>query len=317
MSKEKIIIIGDGAVGSSFGFACVTQGIGREIGIIDMNQDKADGDAMDLSDALAYTSPCDIYGASYSDCHDADIVVITAGAPQKPGETRLDLVNKNVRIMKNVIDNLMSSGFNGLILVASNPVDIMTYAAQKFSGLPKNRVFGSGTSLDSARFRKEISMLLNVDARNVHGYIMGEHGDSEFPAWSATNIGGLSIFEWVKSHREVDEETLVNIFFNVRNAAYEIIKRKGATYYGIGVALARITKAILNNEQSILPLSVALEGQYGLDDIYIGVPAVVGREGILNVIELDLNESEMNKLLNSANTLKEVQTEAMAQLEAN
>ncbi len=312
MSKEKIIIIGDGAVGSSFGYACVIQGIGREIGIIDMNQDKADGDAMDLSDALAYTSPCHIYGASYSDCKDADIVVITAGAPQKQGETRLDLVNKNMKIMKSVIDNLMSSGFDGLILVASNPVDIMTYAAQKFSGLPKNRVFGSGTSLDSARFRKEISLLLNVDARNVHGYIMGEHGDSEFPAWSATNIGGLSIFDWVKTHPDVDEESLVNIFFNVKNAAYEIIKRKGATYYGIGVALARITKAILNNEHSILPLSVALEGQYGLNDIYIGIPAVVGRDGILSIIELNLNESEMNKLIQSANMLREVQEAALA-----
>lgn len=224
--REKVMIIGNGAVGSSFAFALVTQNIAQEIGIIDINKDKCEGDAMDLSDALAYTSPKKIYAADYKDCHDAELVVITAGAPQKDGETRLDLVTKNIKIMKNIIEQLMTSGFDGLILVASNPVDVMTYAAQKFSKLPTNKVFGSGTSLDSARFRKEISTILNVDARNVHGYIMGEHGDTEFPAWSHTTVGGMSIYEWVEHHPDINQEELVNIFFKVKNAAYHIIEKK-------------------------------------------------------------------------------------------
>lgn len=303
---DKVIIIGNGAVGSSYAFSLVTQEIAQEVGIIDLNTQKAIGDAMDLSDALAYTSPKQIYSAQYQDCHDADLIVITAGAPQKEGETRLDLVSKNTKIMKDIINNIMDSGFNGLLLVASNPVDIMTHAAYKFSGLPSSKVFGSGTALDSARFRKEIALLLDVDARNVHGYIMGEHGDSEFPVWSHTNVGGLSIYEWVKDNQSIDEETLVNVFFKVKNAAYEIIKRKGATYYGIAVTLARITKAILNDENAIIPLSVYCNGEYNLNDLYIGVPAIINRQGIKHIIQIPLNESEMNKLDLSAKTIKDV-----------
>lgn len=312
---DKVIIIGNGAVGSSYAFTLVTQEIAHEVGIIDINYEKTVGDAMDLSDALAFTSPRKIYGAQYSDCHDADLIVITAGAPQKDGETRLDLVSKNLKIMKSIIDSIMATGFDGLLLIASNPVDIMAYAAYKFSGLPQHKVIGSGTSLDSARFRKEIAQLLNVDARNVHGYIMGEHGDSEFPVWSHTNIGGLNIYEWVKDHDNVDEELLVNVFFKVKNAAYEIIKRKGATYYGIAVTLARITKAILNNENAIFPLSVYLNGEYGQHDLYIGVPTVINRQGVKHIIQIPLNESEQNKMDLSAQTLKEVQVKAFRELE--
>ena len=314
--KNKIILVGDGAVGSSFAFSLVNQNIGRELGIIDINKDKTVGDALDLSHALAFTSPKKIYSAEYSDCGDADIVVLTAGAAQKPGETRLDLVHKNLSIYKSVIKQIVDSGFNGIFLVAANPVDILTYATWKFSGLPKERVIGSGTSLDSARFRQTIAELVGVDARNVHGYIMGEHGDTEFPVWSHTNVGGLQIYEWVRQNPHVDEEKLVEVFFQVRDAAYEIIAKKGATYYGIGATLARITKAILNNEQAIFPLSVYLEGQYGQDDIYIGAPAVIGREGIRQIIEIPLADSEQEKMNLSARTLKSILNDAFEKLEA-
>lgn len=210
----------------------------------------------------------------------------------------------------------MASGFNGIFLMATNPVDILTYATWKFSGLPKERVIGSGTSLDSARFRQTIAELVGVDARNVHGYIMGEHGDTEFPVWSHTNVGGLQIYEWVRQNPHVDEEKLVEVFFQVRDAAYEIIAKKGATYYGIGATLARITKAILNNEQAIFPLSVYLEGQYGQNDIYIGAPAVIGREGIRQIIEIPLADSEQEKMNLSAKTLKSILNDAFEKLEA-
>ena len=312
---QKVIVVGDGAVGSSYAFALVTQNIAQEIGIIDIDKDKTEGDAIDLSHALAFTSPKKIYSATYQDCHDADLIVITAGAAQKPGETRLDLVNKNLKIFKAIIADIMASGFDGILLVASNPVDILTYATWKFSGLPKSRVIGSGTSLDSARFRQAIADLVHVDARNVHGYILGEHGDTEFPVWSHANIGGLQIYEWVKDNPEVDEEALVKVFFKVRDAAYEIIEKKGATFYGIAVALARITKAIVNDESSILPLSVYLDGEYGQEDIFIGAPTVINRQGIQHVIEIPLTDAEMDKMIHSASTLKQILNDAFDALD--
>ncbi|ALV22451.1 MAG: L-lactate dehydrogenase [Carnobacterium sp.] len=312
---QKIIIVGDGAVGSSYAFALVTQNIAQELGIIDIDTDKTEGDAMDLSHALAFTSPKKIYSASYSDCHDADIVVITAGAAQKPGETRLDLVQKNLKIFKTIIDQVMASGFDGIFLVATNPVDVLTYATWKFSGLPKSRIIGSGTSLDSARFRQAIAKLVGVDARNVHGYILGEHGDTEFPVWSHANIAGLQIYEWIKDNPGVDEAALVDVFFNVRDAAYDIIEKKGATFYGIAVSMTRITKAILNDENSVLPLSVYLDGEYGQEDIFIGAPAIVNRQGIQQVIEIPLNDAEKEKMNHSADTLRKITQDAMKKLD--
>ena len=314
-SSNKVILVGDGAVGSSYAYALVLQGIAEELGIIDLAREKTEGDALDLSHALAFNSPKKIYAASYEDCHDADVICITAGAPQKPGETRLDLVHKNLKILKGIIDPIMASGFDGIFLVAANPVDILTYATWKFSGLPKNRVIGSGTALDSARFRQAIAELIDVDARNVHGYILGEHGDTEFPVWSHANVGGLQIYEWVRQNPNTDEEKLVEVFFQVRDAAYEIIAKKGATYYGIGATLARITKAILNNERAIFPLSVYLEGQYGQDDVYIGAPAIIGRDGIRQIIEIPLADSEQEKMNLSATALKQVIHDAFERLE--
>lgn len=314
--SQKVILIGDGAVGSSYAFALVTQNVGREIGIIDVNTEKAEGDAIDLSDALAFTGPKTIYAAEYSDCADADIVVLTAGAAQKPGETRLDLIHKNLKIFKSIVDQVMATGFNGIFLVATNPVDVLTYATWKFSGLPASQIIGSGTSLDSARFRQEIARVVNVDARNVHAYILGEHGDTEFPVWSHANIGGLQLYEWLKQNGEiVNEEDILEVFFSVRDAAYRIIEKKGATFYGIAVSLARITKAIFNDENAILPLSVYLDGEYGQEDVFIGVPAVINRKGIRNVIEIPLNEVETGNMQHSADTLREVIRSSFADLE--
>lgn len=312
--NQKIILVGNGAVGSSYAFALVTQNIAQEIGIIDINRSKAEGDAKDLSHALAFTSPKKIYAADYSDAHDADIVVITAGAAQKPGETRLDLLHKNLVINRSIVTQIVASGFNGIFLVAANPVDILTYSTWKFSGFPKERVIGSGTSLDSARFRQALAELVDVDARNVHAYILGEHGDSEFPVWSHANVAGLSIYDWVMEHPEIDEEAMVNLFFNVRDAAYDIIEKKGATFYGIAVSLTRITQAILDNENAVLPLSVYLDGQYGLNDVYIGSPAIINAQGIKQVIEIPLNDSERAKMELSANQLKELLAEAFDKL---
>lgn len=315
-NSQKIILIGDGAVGSSYAFALVTQNIGRELGIIDMNVAKTEGDAIDLSDALAFTSPKHIYAATYADCKDADLIVLTAGAAQKPGETRLDLISKNLKIFKSIIDQVMATGFDGIFLVATNPVDILTYATWKFSGLPASRVIGSGTSLDSARFRQEIARKVNVDARNVHAYILGEHGDTEFPVWSHANIGGLQLYEWIKQNDEtVDEDELLEVFYSVRDAAYRIIEKKGATFYGIAVSLARITKAIFNDENAILPLSVYLDGEYGQHDVFIGVPAIINRDGIRKAIEIPLTDVEKGNLQHSADTLRKVIKDSFAELD--
>ncbi|WP_423253408.1 L-lactate dehydrogenase [Melissococcus plutonius] len=313
---QKVILVGDGAVGSSYAFALVTQNIAQEVGIVDINIKKTEGDAIDLSHALAFTSPKKIYSATYDDCRDADLVVLTAGAPQKPGETRIDLVHKNLKINREVVNSIVASGFDGIFLVAANPVDILTYSTWKFSGFPKERVIGSGTSLDSARFRQAIAELVNVDARNVHAYILGEHGDTEFPVWSHANVAGLQIYEWVKNNPKVDEEAMVNLFFNVRDAAYTIIEKKGATFYGIAAALARITRAILDDENAVFPLSVYLDGQYGQESIFIGAPAVINRQGVQQVIEIPLTDSEKDRMDASATSLKEVIASAFKRLES-
>ncbi len=318
MTKQhkKVILVGDGAVGSSYAFSLVNQGIAQELGIVDIFKEKTQGDAEDLSHALAFTSPKKIYSADYSDAHDADLVVLTSGAPQKPGETRLDLVEKNLRITKQVVTEIVASGFDGIFLVAANPVDILTYATWKFSGFPKERVIGSGTSLDSARFRQALAEKLDIDARSVHAYIMGEHGDSEFAVWSHANVAGVNLEEFLKDSRGVKEEELVELFESVRDAAYSIIEKKGATFYGIAVALARITKAILDNENAVLPLSTFQEGQYeGVEGLYIGQPAIVGDKGIVRPVNIPLNDAELQKMQASAKQLKVILDEAFSKEE--
>ena len=306
MRDSKIILVGDGAVGSSFAYASTILGVGRELGIIDINEKKAEGDAMDLSDVLSFTNPKRIYKADYKDCKDAEVVVITAGIPQKSGESRLDLIEKNLKIFKDMIGKIVASGFDGIFLVASNPVDILTYATWKYSKFPANKVIGTGTTLDSSRFKKEIANLIGIDPRSVDAFIMGEHGDSEFPVWSHTNVGGMPLYEWVKSHSETDEKELLDTFDKVKNAAYEIIDKKGATFYGIGMALTRIVEAIINDQNSVFSTSSYLDGEYGLKDIYIGVPSVIGKDGVKWVLEVPLTDIEDERMKESAKTLKEI-----------
>ena len=314
-NHQKVMLVGDGAVGSSYAYAMALQGIAEEFGIIDVVKERTEGDALDLLDATGYTYPKKIYSAEYSDCKDADLVVITAGAPQKPGETRLDLVNKNLRILSTIVKPVVESGFQGIFLVAANPVDILTYATWKFSGFPKERVLGSGTSLDTARLRVAMAGLTGIkDPRSMHAYIMGEHGDSEFAAYSSASIGSLPFLDWAKEH-DVSKETLEKIEDDVRNKAYEIINKKGATFYGVAAALARISKAILRDEDTVLPVSAYMDGQYGINDVYIGTPAVVCADGIKQVIEVPLNEEEQTKMTESAKTLKQVLNDGLKNLE--
>lgn len=305
--SRKIILIGNGCVGSSYAFAITLLGIGKELGIIDTNKKKTIGDAIDLSDAVSYSSQKKIYSADYQDCSDAQIVVISAGLPQKEGQTRLELLNSNLNLIKEIVENVMLTGFNGIFLVATNPVDILTKAVYKYSGLPKNQVIGSGTVLDTARLRKELSQDLGVDARNIHAYIMGEHGDSEFAVFSQALIGPIKLREWLT---DMNPNFDVDFYFNkteikVRNTAYDIINLKGSTYYGIARSLAKITKAILDDDNSIMTVSTLLEGEYEENDIYIGVPAVVNKYGVVKVIDMELDEIEKKKFKTSAKIIKD------------
>lgn len=313
---NRVALIGTGFVGSSYAFALLNQGVTEELVLIDINKEKSEGDAMDLNHGLPFApSRTKIWFGDYSDCKDADLVVLTAGANQKPGETRLDLVEKNTAIFKGIVGSIMSSGFDGIILVATNPVDILTYAVWKFSGLPKERVIGSGTILDTARFRYLLGDYFDVDTRNVHAYIIGEHGDTELPVWSHADIAGTTISEWTKNKVDFNQSDLNDIFLNVRDAAYHIINRKGATYYGIAMGLVRVTKAILGNENSVLTVSAYLDGHYGQKDIYIGVPSVVNRNGIREVVELDLNKEEQEKFAHSVSVLKQTMDPVLKHLE--
>ena len=318
MSKnhQKVVLGGDGAVGSSYAFAMAQQGIAEEFAIVDIIKERTEGDAMDLEDATAFTAPKNIYSADYDTCKDADLVVITAGAPQKPGETRLQLVDKNLKIIKSVVEPIVKSGFDGIFLVAANPVDILTYAVQKLSGFPKNKVVGSGTSLDSARLRVALGKKLDVDPRDVIANIMGEHGDSEFAAYSSATVGGKPLLDIAKDEG-ISEDELLKIEDDVRNKAYEIINRKGATFYGVATALMRISKAILRDENSVLPIGAPMNGEYGLNDLYIGTPAVVNASGVAKVIEVPLNDREKKAMADSAKQLEEVAKNGMAKLQGN
>ena len=303
---RRVVLVGTGFVGMSFAYSMLNQGGLEEFVLIDVNKDKAEGEAMDLSHGLPFAPhKMDIWAGTYEDCRTADIVVITAGAAQQPGETRLDLVEKNARIMRGIVRDIMKSGFNGILVIASNPVDVLTYVAWQESGLPRHRVIGSGTTLDTARLRYEIGKYLNVDPRNVHGYIVGEHGDTEFPLWSHTTVGGMPLLDIINDNPQYKFEDLEQIYVNVRDAAYHIIDRKKATYYGIGMALTRIVKAILSDENSSLSVSVYLNGQYGQNDVFVGVPAIINRNGVREVFELNITGSERDKLAKSVAVLKE------------
>ncbi|WP_462408518.1 L-lactate dehydrogenase [Neobacillus sp. Marseille-QA0830] len=303
---NRVVLIGTGAVGCSYAYSMINQGVAEELVLIDLNEAKAEGEVMDLNHGMPFSpSPIKVWNGTYQDCAEADLIVITAGLAQKPGETRLQLVEKNTRIFKDIVHNIMESGFDGIFLVATNPVDILTYVTWKESGLPKERVIGSGTVLDSARLRFNLGQYFDVDTRNVHAYIIGEHGDTELPVWSSTSIGVEKLEAVLAKKNDLKKECLDKIFVNVRDAAYQIIERKGATFYGIGMSLVRITKAILNNENCILTVSAYLDGQYGQKDVFIGVPAVINRSGIREVVEIGLNEKEREQFNHSVTVLKQ------------
>lgn len=306
MENSKVVIVGTGFVGMSYAYALVNQGAVEELVLLDLDYEKAVGEAMDLNHGLAFAPrKMTIRAGNYDECKDASIVVITAGVNQKEDESRIELLDRNAKIMKSVVKNIMQSGFDGIIVVASNPVDVLAYVAWKESGLPTSKVIGSGTSLDSARLRYEISKIINIDPRNVHAYILGEHGDSEFVSWSNAHIGAKPIVDVINSMDEINFEDLDKIYKKVRNSAYEIIKRKKATYYGIGMALVRITSAILNNENRIMPISVLNDGLYSCEsNIYIGLPAVLNRDGVHHPIKLQLSVDEEQKLKKSAEILR-------------
>ena len=307
MKKGKVVLVGTGFVGMSMSYSMLNRGGINELVLIDIDKDKTIGEEMDLSHGLPFApQKMVIKAGDYDECKDAQVVVITAGIAQKPGQTRLELAETNTRIMKSITKSIMASGFNGIIIVASNPVDLMTYVVSKVSGLPKNQVFGSGTVLDTARLRYLMSDYLKVSSKNIHAYIMGEHGDSSFVPWEHAYVGCKKIKDVMEDNNHPMED-LEKIHKDVINAAYEIINKKKATYYGIGMSLNRLVRAVLDNENSILTVSTYLkDGQYGQDDIYIGVPAIINSNGIRELVDLELNEEEQAKLDNSCRIIKEM-----------
>ena len=307
MNPRKAVIVGCGFVGSSIAFALMERRLFTELVLIDVNHAKAEGEAMDLADGLPYTSPMEIHAGEYKDAADAALIILTAGANQKPGETRLDLIGKNISILKGIIPQITALPFEGILMVVSNPVDVLTYAAQKISGYPASRVFGSGTVLDTARLKHKLGRHLQVDNRNVHAFIIGEHGDSELPVWSSANVSGIDLNRYCHLQKgECHNAAMDKIYESVRDSAYEIIARKGATYYGIAMAVGRIAECIVKDERSILPVSVALEGQYGLKDLALSIPAIVGRNGVEEVLEIPLSPTEETALMASAKQMQEV-----------
>lgn len=307
MKKGKVVLVGTGFVGMSMAYSMLNRGGINELVLIDIDKEKTIGEEMDLSHGLPFApQKMVIKAGDYDECKDAQVVVITAGIAQKPGQTRLELAETNTRIMKSITKSIMASGFNGIIIVASNPVDLMTYVVSKVSGLPKNQVFGSGTVLDTARLRYLMSDYLKVSSKNIHAYIMGEHGDSSFVPWEHAYVGCKKIKDVMEDNNHPMED-LEKIHKDVINAAYEIINKKKATYYGIGMSLNRLVRAVLDNENSILTVSTYLkDGQYGQDDIYIGVPAIINSNGIRELVDLELNEEEQAKLDNSCRIIKEM-----------
>ncbi|MDD2378128.1 MAG: L-lactate dehydrogenase, partial [Bacilli bacterium] len=291
-----VIIIGCGNVGMSYAYALLNQKTNvQELVLIDLDKKRIEGEAMDLNHCLAFApSKINIRVGSYEDCKDANIICIAAGANQNPGETRMDLINKNSKIFKSIITEVMNNGFKGIFLIATNPLDIMTYLTWKYSGLPTSKIIGSGTSLDTARLRYMIGSKLNINPKNVHAYVMGEHGDSEFVAWSNARVGLQSIDEYLT------EEEKESIYIDVRDAAYDIINRKGATYYGIGMCLVRITNAILGDENSIITVSSYDE----TNDIFIGGPSIINKDGLRERVYLKLNDEETDKMNHSVKIVK-------------
>ena len=307
VNMQKVAVIGCGFVGATSAFSLIQTGLFSEMVLIDANAKKAEGEAMDLSHGSAYLTPMNIYAGTYDDIVDAGIIVITAGANQKPDETRLDLVKKNVQIFKSIIPEIKKRNCEGILLIVSNPVDILTEVALKLSGFPSNRVTGSGTVLDTARLKYVLGKHLQVDPRDVHAYIIGEHGDSELVVWSGAQVAGIHINHFCELRGHFNhEEAMERLAQEVRDSAYEIIERKGATYYGVAVAVKRIATAIVKDEHAVLPVSSLMQGEFGLNDLCLSIPTVIGQNGVEKVVDIYLNNDENDKLQSSARALKEV-----------
>ncbi len=307
INSRKAAIVGCGFVGSASAFALMQSGLFSEIVLIDADAEKAYGEALDISHGLPFSKPMQIYSGTYQDISDASIVIVTAGAGQKPGETRLDLVRKNVGIFKSIIPEIAKYNKSGILLVVANPVDILTYAAAKLSGFPENRVFGSGTVLDSARLKYLLGEHLGVDSRSVHAFIIGEHGDSELAAWSSANVSGIPLSKFCEMRGYFShEESMKKIADDVKNSAYEIIEKKKATYYGIAMSVKRICEAVVRDEKSILPVSSIQKGNFGISGIALSMPAIVGKNGVEGLVPIELNEEEKSSLIASAAKLQEV-----------
>ena len=304
---RKAVMVGCGFVGSASVFALMQSGLFSEIAMIDADMDKAEGEAMDISHGIPFAKHMRVYAGDYDDVRDAGIVIVTAGANQKPDETRLDLVHKNVGIFKSIIPEIASRDFKGILLVVANPVDILTAVAQKLSGLPENRVIGSGTVLDTGRLKTRLSEHLGVDSRSIHAFIIGEHGDSEIAAFSSANVSGIPLnnFCEMKGHFNHDESEKF-IAEDVKNAAYEIIQRKRATYFGVAMAVKRICECIVRDEKSILPVSTMMHGEQGIEGVVLSMPCVVGGDGIETQVPIKLDEDEAKRLRESAAILKEI-----------
>lgn len=311
MSREvnprKAAVIGCGFVGSATAFTLMQSRLFSELVLLDVNMEKADGEAKDIAHGIPFAGQMKIYAGTYDDAADAAIIIITAGANQKPGETRLDLVQKNTAIYQSIIPEIVKRDFGGILLIVSNPVDILTYVALKLSGLPENRVLGSGTVLDTARLKYALGEHLGVDSRSVHSFIIGEHGDSEIAAWSSTNVSGIPLNDFCEMRGHFNHDAAMDaIAEKVKNSAYEIISKKQATYYGIAMPVKRICECIVRNERSILPVSAMMHGEYGIEDITLSMPAIVGIGGVETHVPIALSEEEAEKLVESAKKLKEV-----------
>jgi L-lactate dehydrogenase len=303
----RVAVVGVGNVGATFAYALLLSGLASEIVLIDANRAKAEGEAMDLNHAVPFTHSTRVWAGDFADCAGASVTVFAAGASQKPGETRLDLISKNAAIWRQIVPEVVKRNPNGILLIATNPVDALSYAAWKLSGLPAERVIGSGTILDTARFRYLLSQHFGVDARSIHAYIIGEHGDSEVPVWSLANIAGMRLPEFCKAQNlPHDRKAMDEIFLQTRDAAYRIIERKGSTYYAVAAGMMRITQAILRDQSTVLSVSSLIHDYYGIRDVYLSLPTVIDRRGVENVLRLELSPDEIEKLRYSASMLKAV-----------
>lgn len=313
ITKKKVAIVGCGLVGSTTAFSLITQGICDEVKMIDINKERAYGETLDLKDSIEYLNRnVQVSVGSYEECGDMDIIIITAGAPPKPGQSRLDTLEASAKICRSIVEPIMASGFEGIFIVISNPVDIITHYVYKLSGLPKNQVIGTGTAIDSARLQDYIAQLVKVDPRSVYAFSMGEHGDSQMVPWSAVTVGGKPFYDVIADNKElVGDVDLDELVRKTSQKGWEILNRKGTTYYGIATACAGIVKAILNDENRIIPVSTLLEGEYGEHDVYAGVPVVLNRSGAYDVLEIHMSPGELSRFKESTKIIREYTNKIM------